>query len=174
MKGAALLLLLAGCSGRDSDSSPDPTPVSRRLDRAAVRSGQLPDAKTASPLGAYIADTDIGEDRLCVVGPTEHVRGARATVELSVSYGSGGACVARGTGEAVSGGLRLSLARDCEFVARLDGARAVFPGTVPAGCQSVCSGRASLAGVTIPKRSDSTAEASALTDPQGRPLCLSA
>lgn len=166
MRGAALLLLLAACSGHGADAAPDATPVSRQLDRAAVRSGQLPDAGTASPLGAYIADTDIGEDRLCVIGS-----GERVSVGLSVSYGSGGSCVARGTGEPVGDGLRLSLGRGCELVARLDGARAVFPGMVPAGCRSVCSGRASLAGVTIPKHSDSMAEASALTDPRGRPLC---
>lgn len=167
MRGAALLLLLlAGCSGRDADAPPDATPASRRLDQAAIRSGQLPDADAASPVGAYTADTDIGEDRLCVIGS-----GERVSVGLSVSYGSGGSCVARGTGEPVADGLRLSLGEGCELVTRLDGSRAVFPGTVPAGCRSLCSGRASLAGVTIPKRSDSTAEASALTDARGRPLC---
>lgn len=166
MRAAAAVLLLVGCSGEAAPEAEDATGISRALDRVAIRSGQLPDPQALSAPGAYGADTNIGEDRACVVGNARALR-----VGLLVAYGTGGECVGRGAGEVDGGRLRMTLERGCEMDARLDGDGLILPGAVSSECQSLCTGRASWAGVTIPKASDSAADALAITDGRGRALC---
>lgn len=167
MRAAAALLLLCACS-RTEPEPVDATSVSRTLDQAAVASGQLPDPRTLTAPGAYADDTEIGEDRVCVAKGGEGLR-----VGLYVSYGTGGACMGRGSGDVSGGRLRLALPGGCEMDARIEPDGLVFPGQVSAACQPLCTGRASWSGVTIPKVSDSEAEALALTDGGGRRLCPS-
>ena len=165
MRCLAGLLLLAGCTGESEPARTDPTDTAHALDRAAIASGQLPDP-TAEPTGAYRADTEIGVDRLCLAG-----EGGRYRVGLFVSYGTGGACEARGTARRTGETLRLTLAPDCRADARIGADGVTIAGRVPDGCAALCTGRASLAGVSVPKVSDSTAEALAMTGPNGAPLC---
>lgn len=160
------LVLLAGCAPPANVPSRDGTETSRALDRAAIASGQLPDPGELSAEGAYGAQTDIGEDRLCVVDGENGL-----SVGLVVSYGSGGACSGRGTAEHSGNRLRMVLTPDCRFDARLDNDGVTLPGVLPPACQSLCRGRASLAGVAIPKVSDDLASALALTGLDNRPLC---
>lgn len=166
MRTAAAVLLLVGCSGEAAPEAEDATGLSLALDRAAIRSGQLPDPQALSALGAYGADTNIGEDRACVVRVGRETR-----VGLLVAYGTGGDCLGRGVAEVEGGRARMSLGRECELEARLDGDGLILPGAVTSECQSLCTGRASWAGVTIPKASDSAADALAITDGRGRALC---
>ncbi len=165
MRRFVLLLLVAGCSP-GADRPRDSTSTSRALDEAAIESGQLPDPTLFTAAGAYAADTDIGEDRLCVVEAGETLR-----VGLLVSYGTGGACLGRGKAERRGDRLRLALQQECAFDATLDGQTVVIPGALPDECRALCSGRALLAGVTFPKTSDVAADALALTDLDDRPLC---
>ena len=169
MRGSlAAVLILAGCADRDAPPErPDPTTTSEALDRAAIASGQLPDP-SAPVTGSYFADTDIGSDRLCLVADGD---GEPMRVGLSVSYGTGGICVGRGTATGRGRRLKVRLGEDCAFTGSVEAGGFAVPGSLPAGCRTLCTGRASLAGVTVPKSSDSDAEALALVDPQGAPLC---
>lgn len=160
------LILLAGCSPPADEVVRNGTATSRALDRAAVASGQLPDPDELSAEGAYGARTEIGEDRLCVANAEGDL-----SVGLVVSYGSGGACSGRGTAERSGDRLQVVLTPDCRFNARLDNDGVTLPGVLPPACQALCRGRASLAGVVIPKVSDDRASAMALTDLDNRPLC---
>lgn len=166
----AAVLLLAGC-GADADPPPEPTTTStttsEALDRAAIASGQLPDP-AAPTAGSYFADTDIGADRVCLVSGGE---GEPMRIGLSVSYGTGGVCVGRGTATGTGRRLKVRLGDACAFTGSVEAEGFAIPGSLPTGCQALCNGRASLAGVTVPKGSDSEAEALALVDPSGAPLC---
>ena len=61
----------------------------------------------------------------------------------------------------------------CNFDARFEGDRIVFPGRLPDACQKACSSRGSLTGLNAERMSDSPSEASALRDGRGRMLCAS-
>ena len=160
--------MLAGCADDAAPPErPDATTTSEALDRAAIASGQLPDP-SAPVTGSYVADTDIGSDRLCMVAGGE---GEPMRVGLSVSYGTGGVCVGRGTATGTARRLKVRLGEDCAFTGRVKAEGLAIPGSLPAGCKALCSGRASLAGVTVPKGSDSDTEALALVDVEGAPLC---
>lgn len=167
MRALAVALLLAGCSpGAKRADAVASTATSDALDAAAVASGQLPVPDSRSVAGTYAATTNIGTDRMCVVA-----EGDRLRVGVLVSYGNGGECVGRGGGERTAGGLRATFGPGCVIDTTLDGYNVVFPGRLPPGCRTLCRGRASLAGVTIPKLSDGETDARSLTDLGGAPLC---
>lgn len=165
----AVLLLLAGChwDGVTPQERKDFTTASAALDRAAMASGQLPDPE-APVTGSYLDDTDIGSDRLCLVAGAE---GEPMRIGFAIAYGTGGACVGRGTATAEGRRLAVRAGADCAFEATTETGGFAFPGVLAAECEELCSGHASLAGVSVPKSSDSDAEALALVDPQGAPLC---
>jgi hypothetical protein len=65
----------------------------------------------------------------------------------------------------------LANAPGCNFDAQFEGDRIVVPGRLPDSCQKACSPRASLAGLSVERMSDSPSEAGALRDGRGRMLC---
>ena len=166
MRALIGLILLSACGQAPYQPERGGTATSRALDQAAIASGQLPDLDRLTAEGTYGAATNIGEDRLCVAR-----LGEALIAGLVVSYGTGGACVGRGTAERAGERLSLTLAPACRLDARLDGDGVTLPAVPPPGCQALCRGRASLAGVAIPKLSDDRASALALTDLANRPLC---
>lgn len=147
-------LLLAACDR--GASVPDTTPGGR-LEAAAVSAGLIRDPSTLSINGAWARDTD----RLCIVG---------RRIGVAVDYGEGQGCSAAGSVQ--RRGNRLDVAFGaCRFIADFDGQRIRFPATLPAECELMCSGRASLAALSVEQQSASLSEAVTLRGRNRKPLC---
>ena len=159
MKRAVLLaLLLIGC--RQGPATPVGDSAGARLEAAAETAGIMPDPK--APLqGSWARDTD----RVCVVGTEKTAR-----IGVSVDYGEDQSCAGSGTVERSADALKLAFGA-CKFDARFDGDRLVFPAGVPEACESLCTGRASLAALTVDRLSKSRSEAATLRSSKGKLLC---
>jgi hypothetical protein len=163
LAGLALLMLAAcGPHGERSGARNATTPPD--LETAAITAGVIPDPASSDITGLYARDTD----RLCVVPAQLNFR-----IGAFVDYGPGQSCSAVGTasrsGEALH--VRFDGADGCEFDARYEGDRIVFPGAVPGACARLCSGRASLAALDAALLSNSLSEASAMRDGRQKLLC---
>lgn len=158
---APALLLLAGCHHSIAPGQGN-TPGDR-LERAATAAGLVSDITHVDPVGLYARDAD----RVCVVGDGHGGYRFGALVALDERHG----CAAAGTTTAAHGLLRVRLGEDCRFEATLDGDRVALPATVPSACDRFCRGGASLAALTAERLSPASAEAVALRDGRGRPLC---
>jgi len=151
MKRVLLLaLMLGGCRREPTTAVADS--AGARLEAAAETAGIVPDPN--APLqGSWARDTD----RVCVVGTEKTAR-----IGVSVDYGEDQACAASGTVERSGEALKL---------ARFDGDRIVFPAEVPEACETLCTGRASLAALTVDRLSESRSEAATLRSTKGKLLC---
>ena len=157
MRALPILLLLVGC-GRTEQRTDTP---GARLEAAAVARGLVPDSQTGSLVGSWASESD----RLCIVPAGNKLR-----VGALVDYGEGQGCAA--TGEATRKGDRLRVRfGSCRFDAHLDGDRIAFPAELPAACNAVCTGRASLTALTVARLSESASEGATLRAPNGRLLC---
>ena len=159
MKRAVLVALsLSGCG--QGPATPVADSAGARLEAAAETAGIVPDPK--APLqGSWARDTD----RVCVVGTDKTAR-----IGVSIDYGEDQACAASGTVERSGDVLKLAFGA-CKFEARFDGDRIVFPAEVPEACESLCTGRASLAALTVDRLSESRSEAATLRSTKGKLLC---
>ena len=153
-----LALVLGGCGREPSNAVADS--AGARLEAAAETAGIVPDPN--APLqGSWARDTD----RICVGGTDKSAR-----IGVSVDYGEDQGCAASGTVERSGDALKLAFGA-CRFDARFDGDRIVFPPEIPEACESLCTGRASLAAVTVDRISESRSEASTLRSSAGKLLC---
>ncbi len=151
-------LMLSGCGREPSQTVADS--AGARLEAAAETAGIVPDPN--APLQGYWArDTD----RVCVVGT-----GKTARIGVNVDYGEQQGCTASGTVERSGDALKVAFGT-CEFDAKFDGDRIVFPADMPQACESLCTGRASLAAVTVDRIGESRSEASTLRSSAGKLLC---
>ena len=159
MRQALLIaLVLSGCGRAPSQAAADS--AGARLEAAAETAGIVPDPN--APLqGSWARDTD----RVCVIGTEKTAR-----IGVSVDYGEDQGCAASGTVERSGDALKLAFGT-CRFDAKFDGDRIVFPAEVPEACESLCTGRASLAAVTVDRISESQSEASTLRSSAGKLLC---
>jgi hypothetical protein len=167
MKAAVLLTLavLDGCSdrspARDAEAA---TGAGAELEAAAIAAGVIVDPASTDLTGLYAR----GSDRLCMLPAAEDFR-----IGIDVDYGDGQHCSAAGT--ATRDGERLHVRFDgksaCDFDARFEGDRVVFPGKLPDGCAAYCTGRASLSGLEVDRLSDSASEARGMRDSRERLLC---
>ena len=159
MKRVLLLaLVLGGCWRGPKTAAADS--AGARLEAAAEEAGIVPDPN--APLqGSWARDTD----RVCVVGTEKTSR-----IGVSVDYGEDQACAGSGTVERAGDALKLAFGA-CKFDARFDGDRIVFPAEVPEACESLCTGRASLAALTVDRLSESRAGAATLRSTKGKLLC---
>ncbi|MEG3164150.1 hypothetical protein U1701_06040 [Sphingomonas sp. PB2P19] len=159
MRWLALALLLAGCGSTEQATTNDT--AGAQLEAAATRAGLIADPN-ASLQGSWARDTD----RVCVVDSDNRTGRIGATVD----YGDNQGCAASGT--VSRSGDRLMVAfGGCRFEARFDGDRIRFPADLPTACEALCTGRASLAALTVDRLSESRAEASALRSTKGALLC---
>lgn len=156
-----LLLLLAACQRGEPAASPPPS-AGAALERAARGAGLVSDPAAADPTGVFQADGDL----VCLSPRGE----LRWSVGVSVDYGAGQRCVARGSARGRER-LALDFGRDCRIEGRLDGDRLSLPAVVPAACDSFCVGRATLAAVGVDRLSASAAEAAHARGADGGLLC---
>ena len=154
----AVALLLAGC-----DSAPTAVGNSAgdRLETAARASGLVIDPATRSLTGSWARETD----HACIVPAGKDTR-----IGVMIDYGEGQSCAGRGTVVRDGAALDIRLGA-CRIQASFDGERIAFPGAVPAACERLCSGRASLAAMAVDRLSDSRSEAETLRGPDNRLLC---
>jgi len=160
----ASALLLASCSGKaTSDASTNTT----SLDAAAIAAGVIADPANTDPTGLFARD----RDKICVVPSATAFR-----IGIYVDYGETFYC--SGSGEATRAGealhVELTSAPGCSFDAQFEGDRIAIPGKLPDACQKACSERASLAGLSVERLSDSPSEAGAMRDGKGKMLCSGA
>jgi len=155
-------VLLGACHRDAPQSQGAGTPNS--LEAAAIAAGVIDDPGTIDPTGLYARD----RDRLCLVPSAQAFR-----IGITVDYGDGYWC--SGWGEATRAGetlhVELTSAPGCAFDASVGGERIAVPGRLPKACEKACSSRASLAGLSVERLSDSPSEAAALRDGRGRMLC---
>ncbi|HXH15893.1 MAG TPA: hypothetical protein VNJ10_07140 [Sphingomonas sp.] len=159
MKRMLLLALVLGGCGQGSSTVVADSPGAR-LEAAAATAGII--AHPDAPLqGSWARDTD----RVCVVG-TDRI----SRIGVSLDYGEDQGCAASGTAERSGNALKLAFGA-CKFEARFEGDRIVFPVDLPAPCESLCTGRASLAALTVYRLSESRSEAATLRSSTGKLLC---
>jgi hypothetical protein len=160
----ALPLVLAACSHGGSNPSATPSGAGATLEAAAVATGVIADPNSTDVTGLYALDTE----RLCLVPAQKAFR-----IGISIDYGDGQHCSAAGMATHDGETLHIALAGapGCRFDARFGGDRVALPGDLPAACDAVCTGRASLEGMAVPRLSDSLSEAAAMRDVRGRLLC---
>ena len=155
-----LLVALAGC-GKIA-SQPENAAQPQDLESAAIERDMVRDPRDTEIAGLYSRDTD----RVCIVPDGQGYK-----IGAFVDYGDRITCSGKGTVSRVGETLRIELGEDCGFDARFDGDKIYFPGNVPDACQKLCARRASYAGLEVSRMSESVAEAAAMRDSSGRPLC---
>lgn len=164
--GLALLLVAGGCSRAAQTAADNTAAAPAGLEAAAIEAGVIADPKSSDITGLYTRETD----KVCIV-PNAHAY----QIGVFVDYGDQMHCSGLGTvthaGETLH--VDFSDAEGCDFDARFEGDRIVFPGTVPDACKTLCSQRASIAGLTVDQLSNSASEAATLRDSRGRLLCPS-
>ncbi|WP_312488176.1 hypothetical protein [Sphingomonas sp.] len=157
------VLALAACHpGAESTDNM----AGERLEAASIAAGLVADPATVPLDGIWARDSD----RICILPASETRGDAARRIGVLVDYGEGQGCVGRGT--LARSGRTLDIDLDgCRFAARLDGDGIQFPASVPAACNALCSGRASLSALNVERVSASVAEAQALRGPNGTALC---
>ncbi len=157
----ALLLLLGACNAAPPENAAAP----EDLEKAAVERGMVRDPRDTDIAGLYSRDTD----RVCIVPDGQGYK-----IGAFVDYGDKITCSGSGTVTRVGEKLRIELGSGdsgCGFDARFDGDKIYFPGNIPDACAKLCARRASYAGLEVGRMSESVAEAAAMRDSAGRPLC---
>lgn len=163
LAGAALLMMAAGCT-QSSTPERDSNPTPPDLESAAISAGLIVDPKASDIGGLFARDTD----RICIAPAALDYR-----IGVFIDYGDAQYC--SGAGKVTRAGETLQIAFEgapgCSFAARYEGDRIVFPGSIPASCDRLCTRRASLGGLDVRRLSDSAAEARTLRGARGRLLC---
>lgn len=154
-------ILLASCGSAATRNSVTADTAGDRLERAAIARGIVADPSSIDPVGVYSSDTD----RVCVVP-----QGDDYAIGASVDYGEAQSCTARGTASGRAT-LDVRFQAGCRFNAKIEGDRIAFPAVLPAACDTVCVGRASLAALTAERLSRSATEATSVIGPGGKRLC---
>lgn len=156
--------LLTACSG-EAPMSPRPKATTAPdLETAAIAAGVIADPANTDMTGLYARDTD----RVCVVPDRLNYR-----IGAFVDYGDQQNCSGSGTVTRVGEALHITFAGapGCDFDARFEGDRIVFPGRMPQACEKLCGRRASFAALDVRRLSDSVSEASTLRDSKRKLLC---
>lgn len=162
MKGLAPIALLAVAACGKSPGGPAvPAGGGSALEKAAVARGLVIDPGTVDPVGVFASESD----KVCIRPEGDGYR-----IGASVDYGEGQACAATGSAKG-RGTLAVTFGGNCKLEARIDGDRLRFPAVLPAACERLCTGRASLAALTADRLSASAAEAASAVGARGAPLC---
>lgn len=156
-------VLTAACGAAGTGAADNA--AGEQLERAGIAAGLVADPAAAPLDGIWSRDTD----RLCILPASDSMK-ANRRIGVVLDYGEGQGCAARGTLERSGPQLNIALGA-CRFTAQFDGERIAFPAALPAACNRLCTGRASLSALIVERISASTAEARALHDADGTALC---
>ena len=164
MRAAALIALtmLSACSGKHDSADQASGGSGARLEQAAIATGVIRDPGSTDLTGVYASDPE----QVCVVPVAKDFR-----IGVTLDYGEGQQCSAAGSLVRDGGVLKVDLGGGCAFDARFDGQGIKFPGALPDACQKKCTGRATMAGLSVDALSNSLSEATTLADAKGRALC---
>ncbi|MGN6279911.1 MAG: hypothetical protein ACTHM8_14485 [Sphingomonas sp.] len=155
-------MALAGCSSKQDAADVATGGAGARLEQAAIATGVVRDPASADLTGVYASDPE----RVCVVPAAREFR-----IGVTLDYGEGQQCSASGSLKRSGDKLKVDLGDGCAFDARFDGQGIKFPGALPDACQRKCTGRATMAGLSVDTLSNSLSEATTLADAKGRALC---
>jgi hypothetical protein len=152
-------LLLAGCD------RPPPAPEAPEVDarnplEVAARERGVVRPEADEPTGVFERAHELGRDAMCIVPDGAE----RWRFAVSAAFGAGFSCRARGSVEREDDGWRFTFAgvEDCSVVLHEQEDELRLPGSLPSQCDSLCPGRASLAGLRLPRASWSAADAKRL------------
>ncbi|WP_440977899.1 hypothetical protein ACQHGV_08735 [Sphingomonas pseudosanguinis] len=161
--GLTFCLLIAACtsSGETADNA-----AGERLEVASIATGLVADPATIPLDGIWARDSD----RMCIMPASGGEDDAPRHIGVLLDYGEGQGCTARGTLSRSGRDLTIVLGA-CRFSARLDGDSIQFPAALPATCNGLCTGRATLSALAVERVSASVAEARTLRGPNGTALC---
>jgi len=152
-------LLLTGCDRPPPEQEARSIDADNPLELAARERGVVrPDA--AEPTGVFERAHELGRDAMCVVPDGA----GRWRFAVSAAFGTGFSCRASGSVAREGDGWRFTFAgvEDCSVVLREEEDELRLPGSLPSQCDSLCPGRASLAGLRLPRASWSVADAKRL------------
>lgn len=161
----ALAVLLTACGEQPAARQQS---AGARLEAAARQAGLVADPATATLAGSWARDTD----RLCVLPVADGNGDGTFRIGAAIDYGEGQGCAAAGTARRRGDRVAVTFGA-CRFDAAFDGERIAFPAELPAACDRFCTGRASLAAMTVEHLSTSLSEAETLRSPTGTLLCAS-
>jgi hypothetical protein len=138
------LLCLSGCDGQTI--LVDGGSAGQQLDKKAIEVGIIPDPDNVTLSGRYETRSELGTDKFCAVGEA----GSQHKIGILAVFGPESKCEAQGTAQVKGEKVSLSLTNEdsCRFEAEFDGISIRFPGSMPEGCASYCTARASLAGTS--------------------------
>ena len=147
-----------------SCSAPEPEPKADQelsaLDNAAIDAGLITDPDQLDLQGVYETRSALGTDRFCAIGN----RDAGYEIGVLAVFGRDSQCEARGRATINGDELQIELnehpegevsgaegeaIKACQFTAFFDGTVVRLPGELPKVCDSICSDRASFAGVNF-------------------------
>lgn len=152
-------LLLTGCDRPPPEQEARSIDADNPLELAARERGVVrPDA--AEPTGVFERAHELGRDAMCVVPDGA----GRWRFAVSAAFGTGFSCRVSGSIAREGDGWRFTFAgvEDCSVVLREEEDELRLPGSLPSQCDSLCPGRASLAGLRLPRASWSVADAKRL------------
>ncbi len=137
-----LALTLTACGDSDTKQAPA-TDASRALDEQAIAKGLLPDPEGRALAGRFETRSDLGVDKFCAVGDDGSFE-----IGMLAVFGPDSKCEGQGRAEFAGEKVRITFSGkdSCSFDAEFDGIQLRFPGSVPAGCVSYCTARASMSG----------------------------
>ncbi len=152
-------LLLAGC---DSPARKEQQPAiddSNPLEVAARERGIVRVA-AEPPTGVYERRHELGRDAMCVVPTGE----GEWRFTLTAAFGPGLSCLAAGQMTRAGDDWRMIFdgVEGCEAIVREEDDELLVPGSLSPLCDSLCPGRASLAGLRLPRASWSETDAKRL------------
>lgn len=151
-----LPLLLAGCGRGPDEGGAD---AANPLERAARERGVVR-AEAAELTGVFERTHELGRDAMCVVPDGA----GRWRFAVTAAFGPGLSCTATGRLAREGDGWRMYFAGvdGCAALVREEEDELRLPGKLPSQCDSLCSDRASLAGLRLPRASWSADDAKRL------------
>ncbi len=156
---ALAVLLLAGCGRPAPDERAKGIDTGNPLEVTARQRGVVHSA-AASPVGVFERAHDLGRDAMCVVPDGA----GKWRFAVTAAFGPGLSCAAHGTMVREGRGWRMRFAGTdgCEAFVHEEEDELRLPGKLPLQCRRLCPGRASLAGLSLPRASWSAADAGGL------------
>ena len=156
---ALAVLLLAACGRPTPDERAKGIDTSNPLEVTARERGVV-HTGAASPVGVFERAHDLGRDAMCVVPDGA----GKWRFAVTAAFGPGLSCAASGTMVREGGGWRMRFAGTdgCEAFVHEEEDELRLPGKLPPQCRGLCPGRASLAGLRLPRASWSASDAGGL------------